>query len=246
MGGASYVLDNFNVKKLYSKVYYGNDKSTGTSKDNNTSRYNKLYEKAKKKDIFQKVNADLEGETITLGNMKIILYATKNLLYYSECAGEDENINSIITYITANGKKVLLTGDMEPTSSKCLKKFNSSCTGTSITECVVKTNNITKIDLLKLPHHGYSSCDINKTIVSKLAPKNIVIHNWSTKVNYYYKGVETDSGKTIGPVHNGLKSCRAQYFTDHPTSGDNKSAYYVNNKNVVFSLNGKNIESYNN
>ncbi len=63
---------------------------------------------------------------------------------------------------------------------------------------------------------------------------------------YYYKGVENDSGKTIGPVHKGLKTCRSQYFIDYPTSGDNKSAYYVNNKNIVFSLNGKNIESYNN
>lgn len=246
MGGASYVLDNMKIKKLYSKVYYANDKSTGTTKSNNTKRYETLYNKAIEKNIFQKVNANLEGKSIDLGIMDIYLYATKNLLYYNECYNEDENINSIITYIVVNGKKILLTGDMEPTTTTCLKKFNSNCSGKSITECVVKTNNISKIDLLKLPHHGYSSCDINSNIVSKLSTKNIVIPNWSKKINYYYKGIENDNGVSIGPYYDGYSSCRGKYFSSYSNSGSNRSSYYINEKNFVFDFSGDNMKVYNN
>lgn len=246
-GGAPYIIDNISTKKLYMKVYYGNDKDSEGEKNSNVNAYNNLYNKASKKGIYEKINTNFEGKILFLGNMQIKLLATKNLQYYDECYGEDENINSIITYITINNKKILLTGDMEePKNIKCLKKFDSSCSVTSITECVINKNNIKNIDLLKLPHHGYSSCDINNNIVNNLNPKYIVIGNWSSKVNYYYKGIQNNNGLTLGPVYNGFKSCRSQYFLNYSTSGNNKRAFYVNNNNVVFDFSNANISIYNN
>ena len=246
MGGATYILDNIPTKKLYTKVYYANDSASKDTKNNNLNRYNTLYNKTVSMGIFEKINANSEGKILKLGDMDVQLFGTKNLQYYEACYNEDENINSIITYVTVNNKKILLTGDVEPTTNLCLKKFNSSCSGTSILECIIKNNNIKNIDLLKLPHHGYSSCDINDTIINSLDTKYITIDNWSKKVNYYYKGITNNSGKTVGPVYGGLKSCRAKYFLDYDTSGTNRRAYYVNNYNFVFDFTNSEINIFNN
>lgn len=246
MGGALEIIKNENIKtkKLYMKVYYGNDTDDNTD---NTNRYDVLEKEAKSQEIFEKINANSEGKELTLGNMKIKLYATKNLLYHEDCYGQDENINSIVSYIEINGKKVLLTGDMEPTTEACLKTFNADCDEKSVLECVIKQNNITNINLLKLPHHGYSSCDINNDIKTALNPEYIVITNWSEKVNYYYKGIDNGNG-TIGPVYssNKYKSCIELYFaSSHSETDPNKTAYYVNNNNVVFDFTKDNISIYN-
>jgi len=246
MGGASYIIDKIPTKELYMKVYYANDSSDESSKNNNIKRYNSLYEKAKELGIFRKVNAKLEGNILNLGDMNIKLLATKNFLYYEECYGLDENINSIITYITVNNKKILLTGDVEPASEECVKKIDSTYKGKSILESIIKKNNIKNIDLLKLPHHGYSSADINDNIVEKLNPTYIVIPNWSAKINYYYKGITNDLGVNLEAVYGKYKSCRAKYFLTHPTSGSDKTAYYINNNNWVFDFTGKEIEIYKN
>ena len=246
MGGATYILDNIPTKKLYMKVYYANDSSSGSAKTNNINRYNALYNKATSLGIFEKINANKEGNLITLGNMNINLYATKNMQYYEACYGEDENINSVITYITINGKKILLPADMEPTSTTCLKKFNSSCSGKSITQCVISKNNIKNIDLLELSHHGYSSCDINSGIISKLNPKNLVINNLEEKVKYYYSGITNSLGNKVGPVYGSSTSCINKYFSGYATSDSNKNVFYVENNNLVFDFSNSTIKTYNN
>jgi len=161
-------------------------------------------------------------------------------------ADKDENINSIITYITVNGKKILLPGDLEPTTSTCLKKFNFSCSGKSIMECVINKNNIKDIDLLSLPHHGYSSCDINTNVASTLKPKYLVINNWEDKVKYYYNTFTNNSGNKVGPVYGGNQACINKYFSNYQTTGNDKKAFYVNNNNVVFDFSESTIKTYNN
>lgn len=246
VGGANYIIGKIPAKKVYMKTYLGKDNASSSTITENFNRYNKLYNTAKSAGAFEEIDASSEGKTITLGSMQIKILAAKNIMRYSECQGDDENTNSIFTYITVNGKKIMMTGDAKAVSEGCLKKFNPSCSGKSITECVINKNNINNIDILKVPHHGYISCDINSNIVGKLQPKYIVVGNWQQKVEYYYYGVINSSGKKVGPLSTKAnESCVARHFKDYSIGGTNKRVVYVNNNNVVFDLTD-NIKVYNN
>ena len=115
--------------------------------------------------------------------MTIKLYNTTNLTYHKECYGTktyeaDENANSIITYITMGNKKALIAGDLEKITKACYNAVYSNKYGKcntdecSIMEHVVKkllgNNQKLNIDLLELPHHGYSSCDASNIISNKI------------------------------------------------------------------------------
>ena len=250
MGGAYKIAPEFNTKKIYSKFYEGNDLSTGTTKDNNLARFevieNMEIDGVK---VWEKINGDSEGKKITFGNMEITFLSTTNFLFddYTECHGEDENVNSIMTYITVNGKKIFFTGDVEkPTNENCAKRskyyVKNNCTGKSITECVLKGNSeIRNVDLFKLPHHGYSSCDVTTGVVNMLNPKNIVIFNWEKKVEYFYNGIELSNGTKVGPRLEKYTACADAYFSTYKA---NNKVKYVDNTNLIYDFTDGNMNIY--
>lgn len=254
MGGANQIITNIPTKKLYVKSYYANDASTGTTKENNVKRWEKLYETASSQGIYQKINANFENKQLDLGNMSLFLYNTRNLQYYKACYGEDENINSIMTYITVNNKKIFLTGDIEKVENKngncsgvygatcdedTLMCANDGCTGGSITKCIVDKYNIKDLDLFKLPHHGYGSCDVDGI----LNPVSIVAGNWEEKIVYYYSGLTLSNGLKVGPVYNS-SSCRAKYFSSYNVNDSEKKLYYVGDNNLIFDFTDGNMDIY--
>ena len=59
----------------------------------------------------------------------------------------NENLNSIISLITVNGKKIFLTGDSEDDD---------------IMTAII--NKIGSVDIVKIPHHGFSTCSFTISI----------------------------------------------------------------------------------
>ena len=60
------VDDEFDIRDWYIKVYYGNDSSSASAKENSTNRYNTLYEKTNSLGIYEKINANKEDSLLTL------------------------------------------------------------------------------------------------------------------------------------------------------------------------------------
>jgi beta-lactamase superfamily II metal-dependent hydrolase len=193
-----------------------------------------------------KINAEWEGDKISLNSMSLILYNTTNLSYHTECYGINENSNSVVTYIKMGNKKALITGDLEKVNTKCYnaiygdKYGKCSSTNCSIMNYVVKnklgatSSKKLNIDLLDLPHHGYSSCDMTIASRDALNAKTIVIPNWLDKIKYYY-------GED-GPYKNS-KSCRNQYF-DTTYYNNSKNKIYVGTNNTVFDYSNNGYKMY--
>ena len=131
-------------------------------------------------------------------------------------------------------KTALIAGDLEKISKTCYnaiyEKYYGKCTESTcsimkyVTNKIAGTNKTLSVDLLELPHHGYSSCDMPGTI----KPKTIVIPNWKEKIDYYYS--------TNGP-YNGKTACYNKYFKNF--SG---SKYYVGSNNYVFDFSNNNFD----
>ena len=244
LGGIYSIPDHFNIKKIYSKWYEGNDGAAASDIESSMNRFNEVQKlKTDGKIDWVHLNGDNEGKKITLGNMEITFLSTTNFTYYEDCYGEDENNNSIMNYITVNGRKIFVTGDMGPTkTTACAAHSKYSCTGKSITECVLKGNpEIRNVDVFKLPHHGYSSCDVTSSVASMLNPNNILIYNWQRKVDYYYDGIKLSNGTTLGPRLGSYTACTDAYFSTHKA---NNKVYYVDNTNLIYDFTDGKMDIY--
>ncbi len=198
--------------------------------------------KLKMTSVLYKVNANMEGKKLTLGNMTITLYNATNLSYHAECYGTksnvfDENSNSIISYINMGNKTALIAGDLEPITKACYNKIYGKCTTSKCSIMNYVVNKINKgkklnVDLLELSHHGYASCDMSVNTRNIINPKKIVIPNWSNKITYYYS--------SNGP-YTGGKSCKDKYFN---TSYFDSNSYYVGSKNTVFDFSNNIFKTY--
>ncbi len=124
---------------------------------------------------------------IVFGSMKITLYnIPQRTKAGDQTVVNNENNNSIMALVKVNGKKTLLTGDLE--RFDLMKQY---------------VNEIGKVDILKLPHHGkgkkaeiveHGVCglatfnkdySLKETLTSKLNPKYLV----STSGESVYTGV---------------------------------------------------------
>ena len=162
-GGAVYLLNSdIKVKHFYIKTYLG--------RDNERSYGIKMY-----KNLIDAVNKNKvpityidkefkDGTGFTFYDMDIKLYNTEQQMNKKEFVGGSENYNSVMELITVNNKKIFLAAD---------------CYSGGIMEKVSKT--IGKVDIMKLPHHGYSTCSMNKERANRLSPKYIIVTNF--KIN---------------------------------------------------------------
>lgn len=93
----------------------------------------------------------------SMGNISIRFY---NL--YHTFTTLDENVNSIVTVITGNGKSVCLLGDIN-TENQIEQKV-----------CEAISRDIGTVDVLKAAHHGYIGSN-TKEMVDFLQPKCVVV-----------------------------------------------------------------------
>ena len=225
------------LKKYFGFAFSCNDSCVDNpdSYRNALKKVDNLYN-SKRKNVgasssstLYKINANAEGKKIKLGSMIITLYNATNLPYHSDCYGTadnpfDENSNSIVLYITMGNRNAIIAGDLEKIGKKCYNAIYGKYGKCKTNECSIMNyvvNQITggkvlNVDLLELPHHGYSSCDVSSSIVN---PRMIVIPNWSKKINYYYSA--------NGP-YSSAKSCKDKYYKSH------SNVRYVESNNLVY------------
>ena len=160
-GLISQLLPDNSIKKRNIGSLYLKEPIMGD--DDSLTRYNNVLETANRKknkgfiNNIIVVNKELnDGNTLSLGDIKIVLYNTKVCLdndcfscgTNNECVHTD-NTNSIVELLKIKVEnkeyKVLLTGDLHDDnhSMKLVSELS---------------NKIKKIDVLKLPHHGFATC----------------------------------------------------------------------------------------
>ncbi len=136
-----------------SKIWMKKDPVTGDSK---STEIMKEVKKIKKND-FKYPSKD--GENLYFQNMKIEFYNVP------KAKSGGANGDSLMQYITIGNYKIFLTGDL----------YNDSGS-VQYLKTLTKKAKFQNLDLLKMPHHGYSQCALNnKETYTRLNPKYIII-----------------------------------------------------------------------
>lgn len=179
IGSADEVIRTFHPKVIYLKRY---SDGNVTSRDNwwdNLYVYRMLLMEAKKEGI--PVVQDLtEGMELTLGShTRLRLYNTK-----VESAVKDENANSLVILGKMWNNTVLLTGDMEPKTARNL----------------LKEGVVGRVDILKLPHHGYLSNN-PADILEKFSPKTAVVTGSLSNLDEETLELFQEMGTDLRTVH---------------------------------------------
>lgn len=104
--------------------------------------------------------SDIPSEPFKFGNFTITFMNTE----YDDTKGIGENDNSVVTLIETDGKKVLLTGDLD----NCSKDEQK----------IAKT--VGEVDVLKVGHHSYGMSTMSK-FIKTVNPKMSIITNESKK-----------------------------------------------------------------
>ena len=167
--GTINLLNKFPVGRLYTKTYIS--KYSG---DEDYTRFTKIIKKAKAKNVpityIEKSFKD--GEGFDFQSMNIRLYNTKQLKF------DDENGNSVLEFIKVNGYRILLTGDLssESDNKTYIKKLS-------------KKSDFKNLDVLKMPHHGFTSCafKVNYDAAKNLNPKHIIVTGFSDGCDVVFK-----------------------------------------------------------
>lgn len=158
-GNASKVMNNFPVNTLYIK----ND---GTKYPAHQSTYRNIINNAKKRGINICNVKNSNCQNITLGSINMHLY---NLNFFSanNVGSSDrnrfDNVNSITTLATINGKRVYFAGDI------------GNYFGFDQESAVARQ--IGDIDVYKAAHHGYISFNNNQDALNYLKPDYTIVCN---------------------------------------------------------------------
>jgi len=134
VGGASYLLDNFSVSKIY---------TTYKSSDSNTNSYNSFINKITElnyNDILTVVDTLTEFK---IDNINYVIYPASGDDYYTN---DLSNNSSLLVKTTYDNRSFLFTGDAEKQRIKEIIKYDISC------------------DVLKIPHHGSIEDNSDKLI----------------------------------------------------------------------------------
>ncbi|MDG7000740.1 MAG: MBL fold metallo-hydrolase [Nitrososphaerota archaeon] len=141
----------------------------------------------------------------------------KNALKMAEDGGSANNISAIIKYSLDGGPSVLWMGDLE----------------TEFMEAVKGDLNLLPVDILFAPHHGRESGKIPDTMLTKLAPKIIVVGEAPSEHLNYYKGYNTITQNSAGDIIFECEAGRVHVFTSNDCSVDflcdesqNRKAWY--------------------
>lgn len=149
INGVKDIIEKYNVEYLiYSYPY-----------DMENEEYVKITEKLKEsatKSITVKA-----GDNIIINNISLdVLFPQNNYLKCGD-SSESENANSLVVNMKIKEKNYLFTGD----STKASEKY--------VLESIARLN-ISKIDLIKVAHHG-SKTSSSEEYISKICPKVAII-----------------------------------------------------------------------
>jgi len=195
------IINNYNVKTLYLKHYYGLDGTTSSGYESNEEyienefkkyyaildickerNVNIIYIDDYKQDIVTVKFNDIDLELYDSKNTLYELYSNPNSLYYNQ-KKFNENFNSIAVFIKINDYNIFLGADMTcsktdiiPLQDICIKVINK----------IYNKHNIDHIDIYKSCHHGGSStntkemCDLMKTKYCIITNTARWLDNYST------------------------------------------------------------------
>ena len=183
-GSIAYLLNSgIKIDTIYQKEYTFKDSTAFYGSTTTKDRVNNIINIAKKqgtKIVFVDKTFK-EGQSITLGNIKVYFYNVIQRLvnekndndifnYYTTqyYAKDSENLNSIANLIVANNHTLLTTGDM-----------NNANILNGILENVKKVTN--KLDIYKISHHGYYNCTGKQNLYIQ-ANNYIVTNSIDTKL----------------------------------------------------------------
>jgi len=200
-GNISNIINDYNVKKIYLKHYYGLDGTTSSGYasneeyiENEFNNYNKILSCCEEKNVQVIYIDDITTIdnifTVSFNDINIELYEVNNTLYelYSNPTSEyynqkrfNENFNSIGLFIKLGINNVFLGSDV--TCSKtdilelqdlCVKMINK----------IYLKHNINHIDIYKSCHHGGSSTN-TKEMCDLMKAKYCIITNTARWLDKY-------------------------------------------------------------
>ena len=193
------IINDYNVKTLYLKHYYGLDGTTSSGYDSNEEyienefkNYYNILDICKQKNVnviyIDDLNEDMT--TIKFDNINIELYDIKNTLYelysnpsslYYNQKRLNETFNSIAVFIIINKFNIFLGADMTcsktdiiPLQNICIKVLNN----------IYNKHNINSIDIYKSCHHGGGSTN-TKEMCELMKAKYCIITNTARWLDTY-------------------------------------------------------------
>lgn len=131
----------------------------------NLEVYNQMKDALVKNNV--PIIEDFDNLKIGFGDFKITFYNGK---YKKRLIKYGENINSVVTLLECNGNKGLLVGDL---NNKAFDEYRIA-------------NKISKIDLLKVGHHGYLFSS-SIYMLKHLNPKYSIVCNKESKIYSFVK-----------------------------------------------------------
>lgn len=161
IGGFDTIIndDNIFIGKAYLKEYRSeNIRKKEIEEWDNQEVYDQMVNALNAKSI--PIVSDIPSEPFKFGNFTITFMNTE----YDDTKGIGENDNSVVTLIETDGKKVLLTGDLD----NCSKDEQK----------IAKT--VGEVDVLKVGHHSYGMSTMSK-FIKTVNPKMSIITNESKK-----------------------------------------------------------------
>ena len=214
IGSGDEIVSEFTPNVVYLKKYSNANIADKKALWDNRYVYDKLANAAKQHSTL--VQNIKEGTTIKLGkNMKITLYNTK-----VKTRIPDDNWNSIVAKVRAYNTTTILTADAVPT----------------IMNKLVEDGKLGKIDILKLPHHGYIDCNPS-SLMTILAPKQAIVTGYISNVDIETRQALEAKGARIRSNNTGVAALVTKYSAaGYSTSTKNikagwldynKAQYYI-------------------
>ena len=244
-GNISNLIEDYDVKTLYIKRYYGIEGSTGSGAESNDeylnnelNNYKKILKSAKDNNtnivFIDEQNTDIF--TIDFKGINIELYRVKNELYniytnkeskYYNKKVFNENHNSIGIFFKVNDFNIFMGSDLI-----CMENDVDILDNTAIKiiKEIYNRHNIAHIDLYKSCHHGHY--ENNPLELCKLInPDYTVITNTSRWLDTYST---YDSLKTANPNVNILLTDHQKYIF---TINDKITYNKINDESLFILLN---------
>ena len=187
------LLSDIKVKRVYMKEYSGSDSmfydldgKTLHSMSDITARrkvrssmYNTIREYTIQNDIsFVNVNSSINS--LDLGNFDFDLYNTTDRLraYSGKCLRNyncDENSNSIVTYVSVNGRSLYLASDITNQYKDASTKYLKYKTEEAVANAVFEEHG-KKVDIYKVSNNGYSDSNL-ENVLKNIEPRYSIITN---------------------------------------------------------------------
>lgn len=226
-GNTKFIIDNYQVNKLYTKRYYGLDGTTSSGYESNDEyienefkNYNNIISACQNKteiiyiDELNQNTLDINFENTILElydiqNTLYLMYSDPNSLYYHQKLF-NENFNSIGIFIREKNKNIFLGADVTCSKTDILKLKALSI---KMIEKIYQKHHINHIDIYKSCHHGGGGtntlelCELLKARIAVITNTARWLDNYATFSNLKeaYKDVKilvTDHQKYILEISN--------------------------------------------